>query len=508
MNYIKRNIMKRNIITLICIVTLSFMPNSCDNDLTEELKGSLSEATLTSETDAFALVDGCYSTLLGNGFEYYARDYNWLLDGSTDVMMGNAPETGRVQMKWNENEALGVWRSAFKLVGRANTAIDLIEKMDDEVFEDVDLKKRLLAEALFLRCLAYSDLTGLFGDVPLLLEPVKDAGLLPTRDPVATVYEQIEADLATAIADLPVTYDVEIGRATKGAVNNMLAKILLRQKKYAEAKTALDNIIASGVYDLYTEGSYGELWLESRRKDNEFIFMVMSQADDYNVASNHHIKWFSPWSYDLGWAHVGIPKEIYYAMRSNDARKDVIFDDLSNAYYQYVRDYGSAISFYGFAILGKYSGNNRDVTAPGNVWGTYGRSKLNVVKYRYADVLLLKADVENELGGGPNAAAYAAINEVRARAGIPDLTAGLTQVQFRDSVLIERAIELAGEGHRRDDLIRHDLYEVMMNAHLLATGQQNPTNVTQEYRLYPIPRAELDLNPNMTPNPVNVLAIY
>ncbi len=500
--------MKKNIITLICIVTVSFIPNSCDNDLTEELKGSLSEATLTSETDAFALVDGCYSTLLGNGWEYYARDINWLLDGSTDVMMGNSPETGRLQMKWNENEALDVWRSAYRLVGRTNTAIDLIEKMDDAEFEDIVIKKRLIAEALFLRCLAYNDLSGLFGDVPLLLEPVKNAGLLPTRDPVATVYAQIEADLATAIVDLPLTYDVEIGRATKGAAYNMLAKILLRQKKYSEAKIALDIIIASGVYDLYTEGSFGQLWLESRRKDNEFIFIVMSQADDYNIASNHHIKWFSPWSYDLGWAWVGVPKEIFYAMRANDARKEVIIDDLSGAYYQYVRDYGSAISFYGFAILGKYSGNNRDVTAPGNPWATYGRSKLNVVKYRYADVLLLKADVENELGGGPNAAAYAAINEVRTRAGIPDLPAGLTQVQFRDSVLIERAIELVGEGHRRDDLIRHDLYEEMMNAHLIATGQTNPTNVTQEYRVYPIPRVELDLNPNMTPNPVNALAIY
>ncbi|MEN8226225.1 MAG: RagB/SusD family nutrient uptake outer membrane protein, partial [Bacteroidota bacterium] len=113
-----------------------------------------------------------------------------------------------------------------------------------------------------------------------------------------------------------------------------------------------------------------------------------------------------------------------------------------------------------------------------------------------------------EIGAGPNAEAYTAINEVRSRAGIPDLTAGLTYLQFRDSVLLERGIELAGEGHRRADLIRHGLYEEMMNAHLLATGQTNPTNVTEEYRLYPIPREELDLNPNMTPNPVNALAIH
>ncbi|MEN8250786.1 MAG: RagB/SusD family nutrient uptake outer membrane protein, partial [Bacteroidota bacterium] len=209
--------MKKNIITFISIVTFSFLLNSCNNDLTEELKGSLSEATLTTEKDAFALIDGCYHTLIGGGWDYYARDWNWVHDGSTDVWMGNAPETGRLQMKWNENEALNVWTHAFRLVGRTNTAIDLIEKMDDAEFEDVTIKKRLFAEALFLRCLAYTDLTGLFGDVPLLLEPIKDAGFLPARDPVATVYAQIEADLAVAIEDLPITYDVEIGRATKGA---------------------------------------------------------------------------------------------------------------------------------------------------------------------------------------------------------------------------------------------------------------------------------------------------
>lgn len=501
--------MKRFIFLLLSILVALGLNHSCSNDLTEELKGSLSESTLVSEKDAFALIDGCYSSLLGDGWQYYARDWHNLQDACTDVMVGDRIEGISIdQFKWNENAGWTVWSDAYRLVGRTNTALDLIEKMDDGEFEDTGIKTRLLAEALFLRCLAYTDLTGFFGDVPLILEPVKDASLLPARNPVAEVYAQIEADLATAIANLPKSYDTEIGRATKGAAYNMLAKVLLRQKKYAEAKTALDAIIGLGVYDLYTEGTYGELWLESSRKDNEFIFVVMSQGDDYNVASNHHIKWFSPWGYDLGWANVGIPKEIYYAMDENDKRKDVIIDDLSGAYYEYVQNYGSAIGWVGYAILRKFSGFNRDVTAPGNIWASYGRSKLNVPVYRYADVLLLKADVENELNNGPNAAAYAAINEVRSRAGIPDLAAGLSKAQFAEAVLLERAIELAGEGHRRDDLIRHNVFEEKINAYLIARGYPNPTNVTEMYRLYPIPRKELDLNPNMTPNPVNAVSNF
>ena len=499
--------MKRINIIVLIIITLGVVPFSCVTDLEEELKGSLSESTLTSEKDAFTLIDGCYHTLLEDGWSYHAYKHIWLNDGITDVMVGGKGKP-LDELKWDEDIALDTWTNAFKLVSRTNTAIDLINKMDDTEFDDPAIKDRLIGEALFLRCLAYSDLTSMFGDVPLIVTPITDGSALPARDPVSKVYEQIEKDLLTAIDYLPVSYDKEIGRATKGAAFTMLAKIYIRQKKFPEAKNALDSVISLHVYDLFTEGSYRDLWLESHVKDNEFIFVVMSHGVDYNVATNHHIKWFSPWGFDLGWAKVGVPKEIFYAMRSDDARTEVIHDDLSDAYYSGVRKDSSAIKHFGYVILGKYSGYNRDVTAPNNIWGNYACSKLNVPIYRYADVLLLKADVENELNNGPNDAAYEAINEVRQRAKIPDLTPGLSYDQFKDSVLLERGIELVGEGCRRDDLINHDVFEEKINAYLLSMGYNNPTHVTKEYRLFPIPRRELDLNPNMKPNPINSLVSH
>jgi len=500
----KTKILNQSVQRLLLALIIPAMVISCNTDLKEELKGSLSESTLTSESDALALVDGCYQLLIGSGYGYFSSDYAFMFDGSTDVFI---PEkTSKLETyRWNEDIGLGLWSIAYQMVSRCNTAIALIENMPDTEFDAPQLKARLVGEAKFLRAFSYYLLSGAFGDVPLLLD---NSSSTPSRTPLAEVNVQIKKDLNDAILVLEKEYEVEIGRATKGAAYTLLAKQFLREGNHSEAQKALNSVVTLNVYDLFTEGAYGELWLESNRKDNEFIFSIMSHGEDYNTASNHHIKLFSPWGYDLGWATVGVPKEIYNEMDDNDQRKSVIVDDLSGAYYGYIKEEESAISWLGFAIFQKYSGNNRDVTSPGNLWGNYACSKLNVPIMRYADVLLLIAEVENELNGGPNTEAYEAINAVRARAGIAALPSNLSKTDFEEALLLERAIELTGEGHRRDDLIRFGVFEEKVNAHIAAQGYAAPVTVVADHQLFPIPRTELDLNPNMKPNPSNDLANY
>lgn len=171
-----------------------------------------------------------------------------------------------------------------------------------------------------------------------------------------------------------------------------------------------------------------------------------------------------------------------------------------------MRGYGTALNWQNFVILQKYSGNNRDVTAPGNPWGNYANSKLNLSIFRYADNVLMSAEVENRLGN--SAGAYTHINLIRTRAGLPDLTPGLSQDELNDAILLERAIELVGEGFRRDDLIRHGKFVSNINAYLTAYGYTDAITVQQDHELFPIPRIELDLNPNMTANPSNKLAVF
>jgi len=475
---------------------------SCDTSLNEELKSDLSEATLTSEKDAVALVDGVYNGLLDGGWGYYGSGVlARATDGITDVFNINDVHYRELETyNWtNDDIAAPLWKSIYKMIDRANWAIKIIGNMDEVIFSKPNLKNQLLAEASFLRALAYFDLTGMFGGVPLKTEPTDTDAPGFARSSVEEVYAQIEKDLQFAIDNLPVETGTP-GKASKGAAYGLLAKVQLRQLKWEEAEASINSLIGLGEYDLFTEDSYLKLFCESHVKDNEFIFSAMSLGESYNIASNHHIKFFTPWNYDAGWATVGLPKYIYQSIEADDARLQVYLDNYPFLYGGTIK---SALNDYGFAINRKFGAYNRDVTAPGSgyaAYHNYGISKLGVPVIRYADILLLKADIENHLHG-PTAEAYSAINQVRNRAGLANLPASLSKEQFTQAVLKERAIELAGEGQRKDDLIRHGIFETTMTDYLSRQGY--PKSVTKDYELLPIPRTELELNPNMKPNPSN-----
>ena len=114
---------------------------------------------------------------------------------------------------------------------------------------------------------------------------------------------------------------------------------------------------------------------------------------------------------------------------------------------------------------------------------------------RYAEVLLMKAEALNELG--QTSLALAPLNAVRTRAGLPNVTSGLSQAAFREKVLHERRMELAFEGQRWFDLIRVNDGQYGLNF-LHSIGK---TNASTKHLLLPIPQIERDRNPNLTQNP-------
>ena len=135
---------------------------------------------------------------------------------------------------------------------------------------------------------------------------------------------------------------------------------------------------------------------------------------------------------------------------------------------------------------------------------------INFPVLRYADVLLMIAEAENEVNGGPNALAYQSINAVRKRAGIRELS-GLSQKDFRNAIKDERAMELCFEYTRRFDLIRWGDYVNNMNllVERAKSGEdwtQGPSNVyayfqiSDTYNYFPIPAAEIAVNSEITKN--------
>jgi hypothetical protein len=122
---------------------------------------------------------------------------------------------------------------------------------------------------------------------------------------------------------------------------------------------------------------------------------------------------------------------------------------------------------------------------------------MNFPVIRYTDILLLYAETLNELNGGPTTEAYNAINSVRTRAHIANLTEGLSQANFRDSVFHERRKEFIQEGMRWFDLSRRGgtyLYDALKKF-------PAKTGAAVKDTLYPIPQSEVDLNPLLTQNP-------
>ena len=114
---------------------------------------------------------------------------------------------------------------------------------------------------------------------------------------------------------------------------------------------------------------------------------------------------------------------------------------------------------------------------------------------RYSEVLLMKAEALNELG--QTSLAAAPLNLVRARAGLGNVSSGLSQVAFREKVLHERRMELAFEGQRWFDLVRVNNGQYGLDF-LHSIGR---TNATSKYLLLPIPQIERDRNANLTQNP-------
>jgi hypothetical protein len=128
---------------------------------------------------------------------------------------------------------------------------------------------------------------------------------------------------------------------------------------------------------------------------------------------------------------------------------------------------------------------------------TQAQSGINYPILRYADVLLMYAEAQNELNGSPTTDAYAAINQVRARANVPDLAGGLSQSDFRDSLFLERRKEFIQEGHRWFDLVRQGGTALVDALHKIPAKSAASSKNT----LFPIPLVETQLNPKLTQNP-------
>ena len=388
---------------------------------------------------------------------------------------------------------LSLYSDSYAAIQRCNIVLSRIDKAS---LPDAQ-KNQFTGEMKFIRGLMFFNLVRFFGDVPLVLNEINAAeeGYVFSRAPAAEVYKQLIADLTEAEAKLPVSYTgADVGRATSGAAKALLGKVYLTQRNFPQAVAKLKEVI-----DL--TGTGGRVYdLAPRYADN------FDPAKSNNAGHKESI-------FEIQYKTGGIGEGSGFTSGSAPPNGPLTLTGIGNGNGQFVwptvqafnafprTDPRRAANVDSLVINGQLQRYVKKYLQPvyGSIPFNAGDSDMNFPVLRFADVLLMYAEALNETGNGPSAAAYEAINRVRRRAhGITtpafDIPAGLGKEAFALAVENERRIELAFEGHRWPDLVR--------------TGRAIPVMTAQGFTvkphqlLFPIPQAEIDINPSkMTQNP-------
>lgn len=508
---------------LLAMAMLGLLPFvSCKKFLDDKPETALTTGNAYSTAkDAEAAIAGCYNV-------FYATDYyQWENVMLSDVRSDNAYPGGnneetfydydRFILPPGNTHSYAHWRALYNGIARCNVLLNKIDGITDPALT-AERKSQLIGEASFLRAYHYFHLVKLYGGVPLELES-NSADPGKTRKARATeaqVYDQIVADLETALANLPDTYNGPAGsatanlpsvnkaRATKGAANAMLAKAWAQRsdRDYAKVLQYCNAVISSPAgYALLA--NYNDVFDGNHDFNSESILEIAYEAGNWDASCWGVQLYLAP---EDGWQKYCVPtKDLVAAydaagdaVRKNsnilfltrDANNDPISWPDEN--WNPCQDPNTPIPF-----------NNKQKDPGGWASGD------NFYLLRLADIILLKAEAQNETGNPGQAAST--LNLIRSRVGLAPVT-GTSQAQLRTAILLERRLELAFEGHRWDDLVRAGVATTVMQAlneytYSCPGGVQSApvrmdySQCTQQRWVLPIPSVEMNNNPLLTQNP-------
>jgi hypothetical protein len=377
----------------------------------------------------------------------------------------------------SSNQAFnGQWTYDYEGISRTNLAISYLTDpaITAKIAIDPALQNRLLGEAYFLRAFYYFDLANNFGDVPLLLKPLKDfsdAYAAARRETKANVYAQISADLAQAKTLLPnskYSNPSEKWRASKGAVLAMQAKVALYSQQWTNVISIVSELEGLNFYSL-NPNYFDNFAVASEGSETEVIFAYDHQTGQSPRKGNGLCA-------PLDWGFIAPTDNFLAEFEANDPR-------LAYTVNVSTKDVSKLLGTTNNAV-DKYKGND---DAPSN--------KIYV---RLADVLLWKAEAYNETGNYP--AAIAIINTIRSRARtgvavdgavppagtLPDRDVlSVDKTQVKAWLVHERRVELGFESQRFNDLKRWGMASTVLTS---AIGK----NFKAFNYLYPIPQGEID----------------
>ncbi|MDB5133193.1 MAG: RagB/SusD family nutrient uptake outer membrane protein [Mucilaginibacter sp.] len=386
-----------------------------------------------------------------------------------------------------EGQISDFWGGEYKTINLANQVLDNVPGIN----MDASLKARYLAEVKFIRAYAYFRLVRAFGDVPLRLHVPKNATEFNIpRAPKAQVWAAIETDLTDAATVLPQNYgSADIGRITKGAALALHAKAALYQKKWADVVTFTNQVMGLG-YSLFP--NFEQQFRTTNKNNSESIFEIQVEKVPGNpAASNSQYSQFQGVrGIPAGGYGFNVPTtDLLNEFEPGDPRKNgtIIFRGSTTAEGDVIPEVGVPNPMYNYKAYVPF--NLFDPNYP------QGCQQDKIV-LRYADVLLMNAEANNELGN--TAPALVSLELVRARARQGDITI-LPRViitdpaALRTAIYHERKVELAMEFDRYFDVIRQGRGTAVFG---IKGWKANKNEV------WPIPQNEIDLSAGvLTQNP-------
>ena len=515
--------MKRIIYIVSFILLVCFAFQFCDKklNLTDENRPT-TESYFKTAAELQLGVNATYSAMRAAGL--VGREWFFLHDTRADEVTagGGQLEAPRRELLEQPTPATSnsvmtdVWKSAYVLINRANIVITKAP----EVTDNASLRDRVVGEAKFLRAWAYFELVSQWGGVPLYTEPVTSATDYKNKSSEADIYTLIVSDLTDAAQKLPPSYAAaDKGRATKGAANALLGRVLMQKGDYAGAKTALLQVVNSGIYSL--TANYNDNFLEETENNSESVFEVMffDRGDNnfnwgnYNSGDGASVPISTVRNQEycpVAWRNL-IPSNAFLNEFENTATgaaktdprykltvyetgdlfhngTETITDGNQNGNSSVVNGVTIKVSWRKFMLL--YKEGLTTLAGEVNNAGFHpGGNNQRII--RYAEVLLMLAECEAE--SGTLAAAVGYLNQVRARPSVamPAYPTAQFPTATKNNVIRaimhERTVELGDESVKNIDILRwraKGYYPSIM-------ADPKPGQVN----LLPIPQAERDANP-------------
>lgn len=431
-----------------------------------------------TEVDIKSALTGAYSSLRPIYNEQYGfgeiPSDNTQTYGESEVLYGEQDK-----LTWNSRSTnlQNAWTRFYATIAYSNIVLDHVGTPPMSAAN----RNGYIGQAKFLRALMYFNLVRMFGGVPLVLNEItsETQAYSYNRATVEQVYAQIEKDLTEAAAVLPASYSgTDIGRATSIAANALLGKVLMFEKKFTQAEPILASVASSAGTLL----PYDQVFGLGKDNNRDIIFSVQYLGGGFGEG-NTFARAFVPQPSGTTITavtgnsnNIGTP-DLYNSFEPGDNRLNTAIGVFTT---------GNLVYYYAKKFIYQSVGANSEGD---NDWPVL----------RYADIVLLYAEVLNE--NGKTADALTQLNLVRARAGLA-AKSGLSQSDARTTIYHERRIELCFEGERWFDLIRWGIMVNTMTAHKTNYPPVNGQigNIVSTLSLYPIPNREIQLNPKLSQN--------